>query len=61
MVQTLEMISDQPDIYEFYNAETGKPPARAANIFGWTAAVYIDLAIRASRVAEEQGKINAGD
>lgn len=54
MVQTLDMISDQPDIYEFYNSETGQAPARAANIFGWTAAVYIDLAIRASRVAEGQ-------
>jgi putative isomerase len=47
--QTLDLIAAYPDIYEFYNSETGTPPAKAANIFGWTAAVFIDLAIRASR------------
>jgi glycogen debranching enzyme len=51
---TLNLIAAQTDIYEFYNAETGKPPVKAANIFGWTAAVYIDLAIRATRQAESQ-------
>ena len=36
-------------IYEYYNAETGERPGEAADIFGWTAAVFIDLAIQASR------------
>jgi hypothetical protein len=49
--KTLDMIVNHPSLYEFYNAETGEPPLKAANIFGWTAAVFIDLAIQAS--AEE--------
>lgn len=40
------MIMEHPSIYEFYNAENGIPPKKAANIFGWTAAVFIDLAIQ---------------
>jgi glycogen debranching enzyme len=47
--RTLEMMMAYEDIYEYYNAETGAPPAAAANIFGWSAAVFIDLAIQASR------------
>ena len=46
---TLEMIMAHKDIYEYYDAETGVPPQRAVNIFGWTSAVFIDLAIQASR------------
>jgi len=33
-------------IAEYYNAETGAIPKKAALAFGWTAAVFIDLAIR---------------
>lgn len=47
--RTLELIMSQADIYEYYNAETGQPPLKAANIFGWSAAVFIDLAIQASQ------------
>jgi len=47
--KTLKMIMKQPSIYEFYNAETGEPPAKAVDTFGWTAAVFIDLAIQASK------------
>ncbi len=54
MTQTLDLISGQRDIYEFYDAENGKPPSRAANIFGWTAAVFIDLAIRYSQMQIDQ-------
>ncbi len=53
--KTLNLIMEQPSIYEFYNAETGQPPSRAADIFGWTAAVFIDLAIQAS----QQGEVEA--
>ncbi len=49
--KTLQMIMNHPGIYEYYNAETGKPPKKAANIFGWTAAVFIDLALQ---VADEE-------
>jgi glycogen debranching enzyme len=47
--KTLELVMRHASIYEYYNAETGDPPPTAANIFGWTAAVFIDLAIEASR------------
>ena len=51
--RTLEMIMAHRDIYEYYDAETGAPPPKAVNNFGWTSAVFIDLAIQASR--EQQG------
>jgi putative isomerase len=44
----LELVMNQPSIYEYYNSETGEPPVAAADIFGWSAAVFIDLAIQAS-------------
>jgi putative isomerase len=50
--KTLELIMKNPSIFEYYHAETGEPPEKAANIFGWTAAVFIDLAISASREIE---------
>jgi putative isomerase len=50
--KTLELIMKNPSIFEYYHAETGEPPEKAANIFGWTAAVFIDLAVSASREIE---------
>ncbi|MGH2522682.1 MAG: amylo-alpha-1,6-glucosidase, partial [Anaerolineales bacterium] len=47
--RTLEMLQGQNDIYEYYHPETGANPPRAASIFGWSSAVFIDLAIQASR------------
>lgn len=44
--RTLDLINSHRNIYEFYNGETGEAPPKAADIFGWTAAVFIDLAIR---------------
>jgi glycogen debranching enzyme len=44
--RTLDLVAAQDDIYEFYNPETGSPPPRAANVFGWTSAIFIDLAIQ---------------
>lgn len=52
--RTLQLVMGQDDIYEYYNPETGVPPSRAANIFGWTSAVFIDLAIQASREADQK-------
>lgn len=51
--RTLEMIMAQTDMYEFYDAETGSPPPKAVNIFGWTSAIFIDLAIQASKEKEK--------
>jgi glycogen debranching enzyme len=53
--KTLALIMRHTDIYEYYSAQTGEPPGSAARAFGWTAAVFIDLAISASREAEEGG------
>ncbi len=47
MVKTLELINRHPSIYEYYNSETGEPAPMAADTFGWSAAVFIDLAIQA--------------
>ena len=49
--KTLELISAQKDIYEYYHPETGANPPNAASVFGWSSAIYIDLAIHASREA----------
>jgi glycogen debranching enzyme len=49
--RTLEMIMRHDDIYEYYNPDTGAPPAAAAPGFGWSAALFIDMAIEASREA----------
>ena len=51
--RTLSLVMSHPSIYEYYHAETGEPPDTAADIFGWTAAVFIDLVIKASR--EDEG------
>jgi hypothetical protein len=46
--RTLELIGAQKDIYEYYHPITGEKPPKAAAIFGWSSAVFIDLAIQAS-------------
>jgi glycogen debranching enzyme len=50
--KTLNLIMSQPGIFEYYDAQTGEPPPTAAASFGWTAAVFVDLAIQASTQAE---------
>jgi hypothetical protein len=47
--QTLRLVMGQRDIYEYYHPLTGEAPPRAAPMFGWSAACFIDLAIRMSR------------
>ncbi len=54
--KTLNMMMKHPSIYEYYNALTGEPPATAADIFGWSAAVFIDLAIQASQQKENRNE-----
>ncbi len=46
--RTLEMLMLHPDIYEYYQPITGDPPPRAATTFGWSAALFIEMAIQAS-------------
>ena len=47
--RTLELIGSHKDIFEYYNPQTGGIPPKAAAIFGWSSAVFIDLAIQASK------------
>jgi glycogen debranching enzyme len=47
--RTLEVMMGQEDIYEYYDPETGKNPPDAASIFGWSSALFIDMAIEQSR------------
>ncbi len=47
--RTLELLMAHEDIFEYYNPETGDPPAHAARLFGWSAAIFVDLAIQATR------------
>jgi putative isomerase len=50
--RTLDLIMRHEDVYEYYHPETGDKPPKAAPLFGWTSAVFIDLAIRASQEAD---------
>lgn len=47
--RTLRLVMGQNDIYEYYHPVTGEAPPKAAPMFGWSAACFIDLAIRMSR------------
>ena len=49
--RTLDLIGGHDDIYEYYHPETGARPVKAAPIFGWTSALFIDLAIRSCQSA----------
>ncbi len=46
--KTLNLMMSHPGIFEYYSGETGAPTAKAATIFGWTAAIFIDLALDAT-------------
>ncbi len=50
--KTLDLTMRHQRIYEYYQSDSGEPSARAAEEFGWTAALFIDLAISASRLEE---------
>lgn len=52
---TLELIMHSRDIYEYYNPLTGGRPPKAAPIFGWTSAVFIDLAIQETAYVQHGG------
>jgi len=47
--RTLELLMAHDDLFEYYDSETGDPPPRAARLFGWSSAIFIDLAIQASK------------
>jgi glycogen debranching enzyme len=47
--RTLKLLMRHHDIYEYYHPDTGDPPPHAASVFGWSSAVFIDLAIQSSQ------------
>jgi hypothetical protein len=47
--RTLDLINSRDDIYEYYHPINGENPPSAASMFGWSSAVFIDLAIQAAR------------
>ncbi len=51
--RTLDLICCRDDIYEYYHPVSGENPPNAASMFGWSSAVFIDLAIQAAREAAQ--------
>jgi len=49
---TLDRLMKFQDFFEYYNPITGKPGLKAAPIFGWSAALFIDLALQETSQAE---------
>ena len=47
--RSLDLINSRDDIYEYYHPVNGENPPSAASMFGWSSAVFIDLAIQAAR------------
>lgn len=43
--RTLALVMGQDDIYEYYHPLTGERPPKAAPMFGWSAALFIELAL----------------
>jgi putative isomerase len=53
--RTLDLMMRHADFYEFYHPITAEKPPHASNMFGWSAALFIDLAITESADAAQQG------
>ncbi len=47
--KTLDLIMMHDDIYEYYHPMTGEHPPKAAPMFGWSAALFIQLALDETR------------
>ncbi|MBI3243497.1 MAG: hypothetical protein HYZ49_14535 [Chloroflexi bacterium] len=48
--RTLAMMLAGDDVYEYYNPNTGEAPPKAASIFGWSSALFIEMAISESKL-----------
>jgi len=44
--RTLALMLGAQDIYEYYHPETGQPPPQAASVFGWSSALFIEMALQ---------------
>ena len=52
--RTIELLMARSDFYEYYHPDSGDNPPNAAPIFGWSAALFIDMAIQATREANSE-------
>jgi hypothetical protein len=52
--RTLALIARHSDMYEYYDPGTGEPPPGAAPIFGWSAAMFIELLLQEQAEAARQ-------
>jgi hypothetical protein len=51
--KSLELVMLHRDIYEFYNPITGQPPPKAAPTFGWSSALFIELALQETQAGRQ--------
>jgi glycogen debranching enzyme len=54
--RTLEMMLGDKDIFEYYQPETGDGPPKAASTFGWSSALFIEMAIAETAELEAESK-----
>jgi glycogen debranching enzyme len=54
--RTLEMMLGDKDIFEYYQPETGDGPPKAASTFGWSSALFIEMAIAEAAELEKEGQ-----
>jgi hypothetical protein len=51
--RTLAMMHNEKDIFEYYHPETGQAPPKAASIFGWSSALFIEMALEETKAAAQ--------
>lgn len=51
--KTLELMMMHDNIYEYYHPFTGEHPPKAAPMFGWSAALFIELALDETRSQQD--------
>lgn len=56
--RSLEMMMTGLDIFEYYHPETGECPPKAASIFGWSSALFIEMAIQETKELEKETGVN---
>lgn len=58
--RTLAMVQRAGGPYEYYDANTGQPPARSVPCFSWSAALCVELAVRLSTGHYTSAHIQSG-
>lgn len=53
--RTLRMLAAGDDLYEYYDPETGQSPPKAASVFGWSSALFIEMALQETARLDEPG------